>query len=49
MIQSREEPANFDTSFFSDGRMPALDDDLDRFFGLGETVLFCNVPSSERH
>lgn len=32
--QAREKSVNFDSNFFPDGRIPALDDDLDRFFEL---------------
>lgn len=37
--QAREKSVSFDSNLFPDGGIAALDDDLDKFFELGETIL----------
>lgn len=42
--QAQEKSATFNSNFFPGGSIPSLDDDLDRFLGLGEIMFFCDVP-----
>lgn len=42
--EDRDVSVNIDGDLFPSGSIPALDDDLNGYFGLRETVLFCDAP-----